>query len=237
MPSAGPERKRVYPTSYTGGVPDALCPAADPATEEELAIADGIRSRFLFPGDAKPYMVDIVRAMRLLRGKRRYVEVGTYDRGCLAYVSTLLARGALLVDVDIEPRPEHTEKLQRFLQAEQRLVTVVGDSSSQAVLHEVRAALGDEGADAVFIDGNHSAESAWADYANFLNVLAPGGLMFFHDVYWRGTEESFGVSAAMEWIDRVHPVYVVFIDHPLHRFFPSLRKGDEVWGGVGIIKP
>jgi predicted O-methyltransferase YrrM len=228
---------RTYPPSYTNAVPDFLALVAGPATAAELRIADDVRSHFLFPDYPKPYMVDIVRAMRLLRRRRRYVEVGTYDKGSLAYVSTLLAPDALLVDVDIEACSDHTEKLKRFLQPGQRLVTIVGDSSSRTVLGQVREVLAPDGADAVFIDGNHTAEFAWADYVNFSEMLAPNGLMLFHDVYWRGTAECFGTSDALEWIDRVVPVHVIFADHPVHRFFPWFTKREEVWGGVGVIKP
>jgi predicted O-methyltransferase YrrM len=227
---------RTYPASYTSAVPAFLEPARALPTEAELQAADGIRRQFLFDRDPQPYMVDMVRAMRLLRGKRRYVEVGTYDKGCLAYVSTLLAPDAVLVDVDIDARPEHTAKLKAFVQPRQKLVTLLGDSTTPRVLAQVSEAVGREGADCVFVDGNHSAPFAWADYGNFLEILAPGGLMFFHDLYWQGADDCYGVSHAMEWIDRGHPVHVVFADHPVHRFFPWFVKNEAVWGGVGILR-
>ncbi len=205
-------------------------------SDDEQKLADGLRADFLLPGEGSPYMVDIVRAMRLIKGRRRYVEVGTFDKGCLAYASTLLSSDALLIDVDIEARPAQTARLRRFARPTQELVTLVGDSTSSAVLDQVASALGSATADCIFIDGNHSAEFAWADYANFVRLLAPDGLMFFHDVYWQGAPECYGVSQAMEWIDRAHPVHVVFADHPVHRFFPMFEKSQPVWGGVGIIR-
>ena len=91
-------------------------------------------------------------------------------------------------------------------------------------------------ADAAFIDGNHAAPFCWADYCNYGEFVVAGGFMLFHDIYWQGAPECFGVSQAAEWIDRMHPMHVVFADHPVHRFFPWLVKGVSVWGGVGILR-
>ncbi len=228
---------RTYPARYTSNIPDWLAPTQDVPNEHEMALANSRRQPFLFAKDGLPYMVDVVRAMRLLKGRRTYVEVGTYDKGSLSYFSKLLAPDAHLIDVDIEHRPEHTTLLKEYLEPTQRLTTVVGDSSAASTLEEVKQAIGPGGADAVFIDGNHAAGYAFADYANFSRMMAPGGLMFFHDLYWEGDAQTFGVSRAMEWIDRVQPVHVVFSDHPVHRFLPWMDKNESIWGGMGIIGP
>lgn len=227
---------RVYPKSYTTGLPSYLAPVAHLPSSSEADAAARIRAAFLLDGDPAPYMTDVIRAMRLLSGRHRYVEVGTYDKGCLAYCSTLLARDALLVDVDVDARPDQTAKLQRFIQPGQTLVTVLGDSTAPSTLARVAEAVGREGADCIFIDANHSAAFAWADYANFSNLLADAGVMLFHDVYWQGDGTCIGASTAMEWIDRLDPVHVVFTDHPVHRFFPWFVKDVVVWGGVGILR-
>src|SRR5439155_22922822 len=122
-------------------------PAGAPPSAAELETATRIRGQFLFDGDQQPYMIDIVRAMRLIGDKRRYVEIGTYDKGCLAYVSTLLAPDALLVDVDVDARAEVTAKLRGFIRPTQQLVTIVGDSTSREALARAREAGGPAGAD------------------------------------------------------------------------------------------
>ena len=226
---------RHYPPSYLQ-VPDYLEPVKPLPTPEELARAEDVRRPFVPEGTPMPYMVDVVRALRLLRGKERYVEVGTFDKGCLAYVASLLSPTATIIDVDMQENADGTERLKRLVGPGQRLVTVVGDSTSTVVLDKVRSALGGQKADAVFIDGNHAAPFCWADYCNYGELVAAGGFMFFHDIYWQGAPECFGVSQAAEWIDRMHPMHVVFADHPVHRFFPWLVKGADVWGGVGILR-
>jgi predicted O-methyltransferase YrrM len=227
---------RHYPKSYTASLPEWLASAHDPPSDHETRHSAAIRREFLFANDKPPFMTDVVRAMRLLAGRGRYVEVGTYDKGCLAYVSTILSADALLVDVDMTERPDHATKLSAFVRPSQRVKTILGDSAARDTIEQVKSALGPGGADAIFIDGNHTAAYAWADYSNYFELLAPGGLMLFHDIYWQGTPDTPGVSHAMEWISRVHAVYCVHGNDPLHRFFPVFDRAQPVWGGVGIIR-
>lgn len=228
---------RIYPRSFTTGIPEYLKPADAPPSAVESAEAERIRGRFLFKGEKQPWMVDMIRAMRLARGLKRYVEIGTYDKGCLAYASTLLHPEALLVDVDIEARQDKTREIKAFLQPGQRLATVVGDSAEAATVEKIREALGGELADLIFIDGNHMAAYVWADFAHAQELLAPQGLILFHDIYWRGADNVPGASEAMAWIDRVTPVHAISGADPIHRYFPDLIHSDPVWGGVGIVRP
>jgi hypothetical protein len=226
---------RHYPLAYLR-VPEYLELVKPLPTSDEMARVDTVRQPFVAEGEPKPYMIDVVRAFRLLVGKTRYVEIGTFDKGCLAYVTSVLSPAATIIDVDVQANPDATAKLKHVAQPGQRLVTVVGDSTGSETLSQVRTALGGQKADCVFVDGNHAAPFCWADYANYSEFVADGGFMFFHDIYWQGAPECFGVSQAAEWIDRAQPMYVVFADHPVHRFFPWLVKGADIWGGVGIVK-
>ena len=226
---------RHYPKAYLD-VPAYLDAAKALPAAEEMAVVEETRRPFVSEGEPPPYMIDVVRAFRLVRGCERYVEIGTFDKGCLAYVSSLLSPTGTIVDVDVKSNPPATERLQSRLQPRQRLTTVVGDSASPAVLDQVREALPGGLADCVFIDGNHAAPYCWADFSNYSTLVAPRGFVFLHDIYWSGAPECLGVSQAAEWIDRVHPVHVVFADHPVHRFFPWMVKGEAIWGGVGIVR-
>jgi predicted O-methyltransferase YrrM len=230
------ENVRRYPREFLTGLPAALGPARPPAQTDELDVALEARRAFLLPGEPEPYMNDIVRAFRLVRGCRRYVEVGTYDKGNLAYVAGLLAPDAVIVDVDYEARPERTAQLKRQLGIGQRLHTVVGDSMAEATREQVMAALDGRPADVVFIDANHTAFAVMADYALYSQVVRPGGLILFHDVYWAGDERYLGSATALQQIDRFSPVWVVLgADEPVHRFLPYMTR-ETVWGGVGIIQ-
>jgi predicted O-methyltransferase YrrM len=225
---------RIYPEEFLRGVPEQLRVAEPPPSAEEFDAALRVRKQFLLDGQPEPYMDDVIRAFRLLRGCRSYVEVGTYDKGNLAYVAGLLAGDAVLVDVDCEPRPERTERLKKRLGAGQRLFTVVGDSTLQETCEQVGAALAGRPADAVFIDANHVASFVLNDYALYSRLVRPGGLVLFHDVYWAGDETTPGAVVALGEIDRLVPVHVVFAHDPVHRFLPFMTL-EERWGGVGMI--
>jgi len=227
---------RYYPPEFTENVPAWLNITRNVPTSAEMEQAQNIRRAFLFPDDPFPYMVDVVRAFRLLKDEQIYIEVGTYDKGNLAYTSTLLAPDAHIIDVDIVAYPKATLHLQQVLQPSQRLTTIVGNSISPETVTKVRTALGGELADAVFIDADHTADALMADYSLYVPLVKPGGYVFFHDVYWNGNEQYYGSAQAIEQIDRFSPVYVIFGDHPVHRFLPWLTKHEVKWGGVGIIR-
>jgi hypothetical protein len=75
-----------------------------------------------------------------------------------------------------------------------------------------------------------------ADYSLYAPLVRPGGYVFFHDVYWNGDERYIGSALAIEQIDRFSPVYVIYTDHPVHRFLPWLTRHEVIWGAVGVIK-
>ena len=225
---------RSYPQEFLREVPAGLRVAERDPTDEELSTARSMRGQFLLPNEPEPYMDDVVRAFRLLAGMHRYVEVGSYDKGNLAYVAGMLGPEATLVDVDVEARPGCTEKLKGRLGPRQGLRTVVGDSTIEDTYRATRDALDGQLADAVFIDGNHIAEAVMADYSLYSRLVRPGGLVLFHDVYWPGDEQYNGVSFALQQIDRFAPIYVVFARDPMHRFLPFMSR-ERPWGGVGII--
>lgn len=226
---------RAYPAEFLD-IPACYDPAQQPPDAEELDKALATRKRFLFPKDHLPYMVDMVRVLRLLKNASVYIEIGTYDKGNLAYASELLAANAHIIDVEINDHPDRRELLKKHIKTSQRLTSIIGDSTAQATVEKVQQALGGQLADGIFIDGNHIAEVVIADYAYYSPIVKPGGFIFFHDVYWNGDDKYYGVARAMAEIDRLAPVYVVLMQHPVHRFLPWLSKGDTIWGGVGMIQ-
>jgi predicted O-methyltransferase YrrM len=201
------------------------------ATEEELALAARVRRPFFISGYQEPYMRDIVRAFRLLHGRKSYLEIGTFDRGNLAYVSTLLANDAVLVGVDTQEESRRDGLLRSNLKPGQRYISVVGDSQDPGTLAQVRAQVGS--LDAIFIDGNHVASAALSDYANYGAMVGAGGLAMFHDSLWEGDAKHKGVADALAEIDRLDPIYLVPGEGPCHRFMRTMGR-EAKWGVVGI---
>ena len=92
----GPPALRRYSEEFLTNLPSWLDRAKAPASQEEIDGALEIRRQFLFDSsvDSAPYVTDIVRAFRLVEKASLYIEVGTFDKGNLAYTSRLLADDA-----------------------------------------------------------------------------------------------------------------------------------------------
>ena len=56
------------------------------------------------------------------------------------------------------------------------VIAVVGDSATVAQDWSTPLSL-------VFVDGGHGTETCWADYRGWGQLVAPGGVLAFHDVY------------------------------------------------------
>ncbi len=134
------------------------------------------------------------------------VEVGAYCGRSTLYLAAGLAeapaaRTPLLFSVDhhhgseenqagwahhkpdlVDPRSGRLETLPHWRRAVEcagagdLAVAVVGDSASVAA--HLGTVLG-----ALFIDGGHGEEPAWADYRGWSPLLAEGGLLAIHDVF------------------------------------------------------
>lgn len=209
----------------------AICSA--PASAQEVKTASFLRRPFLIDGYAAPYVLDIVRAFRLLAGVQTYLEVGTFDRGNLRYVSSLLADDALLIGVDTQEEPKRDAQLRSLLKPGQRYVSIVGDSREPAIIGKVVTALAGAPLQAAFIDGCHTAHAVLCDYANYGDVVAPGGVVMFHDSVWEGDATYKGSADALAEIDKLDPIYLVPGEGSCYRFMRPMFR-DPVWGVVGV---
>ncbi len=214
-------------------IPAALARSSDLATPDELTAAQIARAPFHITGYSDPFMDDIVRAFRVFRGGSIYIEIGTFDRGNLAYAATLLADDALIIGVDMQDEPDRDARLHATLSPAQKYVPITGNSRDPRVAGAVKEALGGRLADGVFIDGDHTAFGVMCDYVNFSPLVRRGGFVMFHDALWEGNERYKGSSAALEQIDRFDPVYLVTARGPLCRYLPPLFR-DTVWGSVAV---
>lgn len=222
------------PAFFRPPLPETICMMEPPATREEISLADSIRQEFVLPDQQGPYMVDRVRAFRPLKRANVYVEVGTRDKGNIAWLSKSLAEDALIVDVDLVQIPEAEEKLRTYLKPSQQYHKIEGDSVATLTVAKVKRALGWYQADAIFLDSSHMYDHFLREVDLYLSFLRPGGLLMFSDVLWEGNERGKGKAQAALALDRFTPVYSVFMDLPVHRFLPRESKLD-VWGGVGVI--
>jgi predicted O-methyltransferase YrrM len=214
--------------------PAALAAAAAPATPAQVAEVEEVRRAFRLPESGAGYSVDYARAFRIARGAGCYVEVGSRDKGTLAWVSGLLAEDATIVDIDLAHRPDATERLAARLRPEQRLVQIEGNSVEEKTLFRLRRAIGHGAADLVFLDSSHMYEHTRDEVAKYWHFLKPGGVMLVHDVFWEGNAEGKGKAQFFAMLDGTLPVYQIYMNEPLCRFHPNPRTR-ETWGGFGII--
>lgn len=236
----------MTPADRAVGAPFAPLPRSfyivDPrlAAVQELATADEIesttisRAKFRVGDYGDPYLSDVLRAFRLLRGKKYYLEIGIFDRGNLAYVASLLADDAVLIGIDIEDDPERDALLRQSLKPGQSYHAVIASSRSHEAVDAVRAILSGNLLDAVFIDGDHTAYGALSDYALCEEFVANDGVFLFHDSVWEGDRMHKGVCDALDEISRVEPVYLVDGANPVRRFCRPVWR-DSLWGVVAVV--
>ena len=86
----------------------------------------------------------------------------------------------------------------------------------------------------IFLDGEHAAHVVMSDYAFYSPLLAEDGFLFIHDIYMETSFTNKGEYLTITTIDKLTPVYAVYMLLPAHRYIPNLYPG-EVYGGVGII--
>lgn len=227
---------RGVPSSFLA-IPQMLAKSNPPATSAEWQTATTIRRPYCAVGNMpEPYMNCPIRAFRLLDGAQIYIEVGTRDKGNIAWAArTKLTPGATIIDVDLEEFPQHEQMLRQELKSDFNYHRITGNSISDEVLDQVRGALGGRLADGIFCDSSHLYNHTLSEFAIYFSLLRPGGVLMFHDCYWEGNDTEKGKAQALAQIDRFHPVWVAYGDEPIHRFLPLGSKGDGSWGGVAII--
>jgi predicted O-methyltransferase YrrM len=134
---------------------------------------------------------EILHLATLVRGKqpRIVVEIGTATGGTLFIWCALAAPEALLVSIDL-PAGIHgggypawkTPLYQSFAGPRQRLHLLRRDSHSPDTLRELKALLSGGGIDFLFLDGDHTYEGVKQDYDFYAPLVAPGGVIVFHDI-------------------------------------------------------
>ncbi len=113
---------------------------------------------------------------------RRVCEIGTSAGGTLYLLTRASAPDALIVSIDLTIAP-HTQALRaRLARPGQRLVSIAGDSHTEATVSRLRELLGDEPLDVLFIDGDHSYDGVRADFELYAPLVRSGGLVLLHDV-------------------------------------------------------
>ena len=122
--------------------------------------------------------LELVRALQ----PKRVCEIGTSAGGTLYLLTRVSAPDALIVSIDLVVAPHSALLRSRFAKPGQRLVSLAGDSHSEAILQQLRELVAGEPLDVLFIDGDHSYEGVRADFERYAPLVRSGGIVLLHDV-------------------------------------------------------
>jgi cephalosporin hydroxylase len=143
------------------------------------------------------WLFELVRAER----PRVVFEIGLDDGGTFFLWSRAAAPDAHLLAVDSKPAGSFgmwspfSLVRRGFAVGSQRVSLMMGsDSHSESTLRRVMALLGGRTIDFLFIDGDHSRDGVWQDVNMYSPLVAPGGLIAFHDISQNPADWTKGVA-------------------------------------------
>jgi predicted O-methyltransferase YrrM len=143
------------------------------------------------------WLFELVRAKR----PRVVLEIGLDFGGTLFLWSRAAATDAHLLAIDTRPPGRlgmwsgFPLVRRGFAVASQRVSLVMGrDSHSETTFRRVAKLLGGRPVEFLFIDGDHSRDGVWQDFQTYSALLAPGGLIAFHDISPNAAEWTQGVA-------------------------------------------
>lgn len=140
------------------------------------------------PGQVRWEFIQFLEHVRQLR-PHRILEIGTANGGSLLPITRLSSSDAHVISVDLHHGqfgggyPAWRIPLYKgFARTTQRLDLLRGDSHDRRTVDRVRALLGGEPLDLLFIDGDHTFDGVRQDFEIYGPLVRPGGLIAFHDI-------------------------------------------------------
>lgn len=182
------------------------------------------------PGQWRSEILGLAQRVQRLQ-PRTVVEIGTATGGTLFIWCALAHPDATIVSIDL-PGGIHgggypywkTFVYRRFTSANQKLHLLRGDSHSGAMLEQLKARLGGQPVDFLFIDGDHTYAGVKQDFEMYSPLVRKGGLIAFHDIALHPPELDCHVDAFWNELKQTRPA---------HEFIENAKQG---WGGIGLIE-
>jgi predicted O-methyltransferase YrrM len=173
---------------------------------------------------------------------RVVVEIGTARGGMLYCFSQLAAPDATLISIDLPGAPNcggqtgtEREVFATFGPVTQRFHFIPEDSHLESSRNQLVEILAGRQVDLLFIDGDHSYEGCITDFRMYRHLVAPDGLIAFHDIclfpeQWPGT----GVGLAWQEVKAQYGGEEI-ID-PEGVSTPELLPGQRWRWGIGVLE-
>jgi predicted O-methyltransferase YrrM len=156
--------------------------------------------RVIKPLQVRSEFLEMIRCVSLVR-PRRVLEVGTANGATLFALTRSAADDAMVISVDLPGGlfgggyPAWKQLLYRQFAVDNQAIELIrGSSQSPRVVNRVKALLGADLLDVLFLDGDHTYEGVKADYETYVPLLRPGGMLIFHDILKNLFDCSVGVS-------------------------------------------
>ena len=202
----------------------------EPVTQTEKRLITSIHKEF---NKAPAIDTSKIRAFRLMKGKRRWMEIGTESKANLAYMTHILDDPNLIIDIDIHNNEEGKKRLYD-LSDNLNYHFLEGSSSDAIIKNRIDKILSGIKLDGLFIDGNHMFNYVFNDFASYYKYLSSDGFIFFHDIYFIGHSKSKGVAQFLSWLSTILPVYQISGDRAASLYMPHYSP-ETVWGGIAIV--
>jgi predicted O-methyltransferase YrrM len=198
-------------------------------TNRELADEAVRREAFQKISELEP-LIALVRERR----PRTVVEIGTHKGGTLYAWCQAAHPDALIISID-KPgglfgggyTEDQARAFQEFSGSGQELVTLRRDSHRWTTRRKLRSLLGDRKIDFLMIDGDHTYKGVKRDWEIYEPLVAPGGLIAFHDILEHPEQPLCKVDELWNEIAPGHET-VEFTD-------PADDRGHGQWGGIGVV--
>jgi predicted O-methyltransferase YrrM len=182
--------------------------------------------RLLLPGShgQRPSEILAFAEFAAARNPHRVCEIGTLTGGTSLFLTGLSPSVRQFVGIDV--KIHNARVVAALAPSAVDVVHIEGSSREVRVRDGLIAALDGNPLDLLFIDGDHEYQGAKADLIEYRDLVAPGGLIAFHDIvqdhslnFWSG-----GVPRLWREI-REHFSYWEFVDDPSQDAF-----------GIGVIE-
>ena len=197
-------------------------------------LQDGQEIEFAYTHVIKPMQVrsEIEELLHIVREKRPkvVVEIGTATGGTLFLLCRNVAQDALILSIDLRKGrfgngyPLAKAPLYKsFATGRQKVALIRGNSHLEETERKAKKILMDRKVEFMFIDGDHTYEGVKADFQMYSKLVAPGGVVAFHDIAEHPAETGCDVSRFWNEIKGCY------------RHTEIIENPRQAWAGIGVL--